>query len=152
LMLERNPKAPSALMETKVLKEIKQFSDGKEYGLFVTKVKKEIVGFCRFYFSRGLAKEKIKYPFKEGCYCMGMMVHSKWRRQNIARYMATLRQEWIARLGVNKIYSVVATDNPSSIDMHLSFGFQEIERAKGFMNISFDCGEGILFEKEIAND
>lgn len=149
LMLLRNPLVPYALMESKVAKEVSTFSDGKRYGLFVAKVENKVVGFSRFYFSEDVPKEKVKFPFRQGCHCMGMMVHPDWRRKSIAKFMSEQRESWMKKLGAHEVFSVVANDNPTSLAMHKRFGFSSIEKVKGYLNISFDCGEGILFHKEI---
>lgn len=149
LMSIRNPQIPISFLNEKIDREIQTFSDGKEYGLFIASKGPHVIGFCRYYFSRSVPKEKIKFDHPDGCYCMGMMVDPKYRRHNVAKFLWDNRMKWIQGLGVKQVYSIVACDNSASLRMHQKFGFDEVSRAAGYMNVSFDCGEGILFKKRI---
>lgn len=148
LMQIRNPHLPVSLIQEKIQNEIFERVDGKRYGLFVTKYAGKLIGFCRYFFSEDVPSEKVKYPFPKGCFCMGLMVHPDYRGQGVAKFLARNRFNWLKNLDIKVVYSAVAVDNPTSVQMHRSFGFVEVERAPGILNVTFDCGEGILFRKE----
>ncbi len=150
LMFLRNPEMDREKLLKRTEKEVIELNDGVDYGVFVALLNSKVVGFCRFYNSQSVPKDKIKFPALEGFYCMGMMVDSKFRRQGVAKYLSGKRFEWLRTMDVKETYSVVAIDNPTSINMHKSFGFVEIDRAEGFLTISFECGEGLLFKKKIV--
>lgn len=149
LMFLRNPEMDKEILHQRITKEITAISNGIDYGLFVSILNEEVVGFCRFFSSKNTPLEKAKFDHPSGMYCMGIIVHPNYRRMGIARYLFNKRLEVIKSLGVKEIFSMCSLDNQASIRMHKSFGFEEIERASGFFVVSFDCGEGILFNKII---
>jgi ribosomal protein S18 acetylase RimI-like enzyme len=149
LMFIRNPKIDKEILHKRLTREIIEISNGIDYGLFVSILDGEVVGFCRFFTSDNTPLEKAKFDHPSGMYCMGIIVHPNYRRMGIARYLFDKRLEVIKSLGVKEIFSMVDLDNPTSLSMHESFGFREIERGPGFFIVAFDCGEGILFQKNI---
>jgi ribosomal protein S18 acetylase RimI-like enzyme len=145
LMSLRNPNSDKNELLKKTKREVEEWSDGKQYGLFVSVLNDEVIGFCRYYHSDGIPEERRRYPAPAGFYAMGTMVDPHWRRHSIARFLSMKRMEWLKGLGAENIFSIVSVENLSSIKMHLSFGYEEIARAPGFLNICFENAEGILF-------
>ena len=115
----------------------------------MAKLDDEVIGFCRFFHSNQIPKEKINFEYIDGYFCMGMIISESYRRRGVARYLSRIRQNHLYDLGVQNIYSLVAMDNPTSIKMHQDFGFSKIKEGSGFLNIKFDCGSGILFTKKL---
>lgn len=60
LMAERNPLDKWEDIKKKTEREISLNTNDPEYWLYVAVIGNEVVGFCRFYHSRGLPKEKSK--------------------------------------------------------------------------------------------
>lgn len=77
---------------------------------------------------------------------MGIMVDSKFRRQSIAQFLSASRIEVLKKMNVHDLYSIVDTNNLTSMKMHESFGYIEIARANGFLHLKFDPGTGCLFK------
>lgn len=146
LMAERNPALDISQISKNTNREFERLESDSSYKLYVTELKNEVVGFCRFYHSAGLPEHKKIYPSPEGWYGMGIMVSSKYRRKNIARFMTLNRVEVLKKNGVKEIYSIVDSDNLTSMKMHHEFGYSEISRGKGFLHLKFDKGVGCLFK------
>lgn len=149
LMSERNPDLDRDELLARTKREILELCDGKLYGLCVATLDNKVVGFCRFFHSDSVPKEKIKFPHPRGMFSMGIVVHPEYRRMNIARFLSDERNKIYQALGLKKVFSAVAKDNPTSIRMHEEFGYQAIEEVPGVMMVTFDCGEGIIFQKNI---
>lgn len=149
LMSERNPDIDRDDLLARTKREVLELCDGKTYGLFVAIVEKKVVGFCRFFHSDSVPKEKIKFPHPDGMFSMGIIVHPQYRRMNIARFLNDERYKLYQSLGLKKVYSAVAKDNPTSIRMHEQFGYKAIDEVPGVLMVTFDCGEGIIFQKNI---
>lgn len=144
LMTERNPdEAPSDVMK-KTDREIVFNSSDAKYRLFVADLDGLVVGLCRCYHSAGLPKEKLIFAAPHGWYCMGLLVDQEFRRKGIARFLFDNRLKFLKVQGAEVIYSAVEATNLSSIHMHERFGFEEIQRAIGFLHLKFDDG-GILY-------
>ncbi len=149
LMAERNPDAdPSELMK-KTDREIALNLSDPKYRLFVADLNGTVVGLCRYFHSEGLPKEKLKFPAPHGWYCMGVLVDKRMRRQGIARFLFQNRLKSFQDQGASVIYSVVDAANLASVKMHQEFGFQELERAPGFLHIKFESGSGILYQMHL---
>lgn len=144
LMSERNPNQDKIEILQKTEKEISLTKSDPEYRLFVADLNGQVLGLCRYFHSKGLPKEKLLYPAPEGWYCMGILVDPQFRRQGIARFLFQNRLISLKENGAKIIYSVVDVDNLTSIKMHQDFGFEELERAQGFLNIKFDSS-GVLY-------
>lgn len=150
LMAGRSPSRDRKELLINTKKEVEERSDGKRYGLFVAELEGEVLGFCRYLHSDDIPEEKVKFEINySGFYTMGTLVARKWRRNGIARFLSEERFKWLRALGVDEVYSGVALDNPASIRMHESFGYEEVYRSLGFLTVRFDCGEGILFRKKL---
>lgn len=149
LMAERNPFQSFAEIEASTNREIDRVESGVAYKLFVAELRGSVLGFCRFYHSDGLPPNKKINPSPEGWYGMGILVSSKSRRQNIARFLSTERIKVLKSLGAIDFYSVVDANNLTSMKMHQEFGFVEIKRAPGFLHISFNDSIGCLYKLSI---
>ncbi len=147
LMALRNPDIDKSKLFERTEREIVELNDGRTYGLFVAVIENSVVGFCRFVSSLETPPERIKYPYPDGIYCMGIIVAPKYRRKGVAKFLCEKRFEILKGLGCTEAYSIVSLDNSASMNMHASFGFRELERGTGFFVVSFDCGEGILYKK-----
>ncbi len=145
LMSERNPdKSQVELMKT-TDREIVLNSTDPKYRLFVAELNGSVVGLCRYFHSERLPAEKLLFPAPHGWYCMGLLVDNKFRRQGIARFLFQGRLESLRSQGALVIYSMADSENLASQKMHKAFGFEEIERATGFLQINFDSGSGHLY-------
>ena len=146
LMAERNPESSSSDLFRMTDREIALNVTDSNYRLFVAELEGQVVGLCRYYHSDGLPKEKLRYPAPSGWYCMGLIVDKKMRRRGIARFLFQGRLKSLRERGATEVYSCVDSENLASIKMHHEFGFQEMDRAPGFLNIVF--GQlGVLYKK-----
>lgn len=150
LMSERNPLVKIEDIQKKTKREIFLNLNDPEYRLFVAILDDEVVGFCRFFHSRGLAKEKIKFDSPEGWYGMGILVSPRHRRKSIARFLFQERIKILESLNASALYSIVDVNNKTSIKMHEEFGFREVSRARGFLHLEFPNSSGILFKLDIS--
>lgn len=149
LMAERNPSFDISQLLSNTNRELDRLESDANYKLCVAELNNEVVGFCRFYHSSGLPSHKNIYPSPEGWYGMGIMVDSKFRRQNIARFISLSRIDVLKKMGVKEFYSIVDSNNLTSMKMHQEFGYLEISRAEGFLHLKFNEGKGILFKLNI---
>lgn len=149
LMMARNPLDSADVIKKKTQREISLNINDPEYWLFVAILNNEVVGLCRFYHSRGLPKEKIKFESPEGWYAMGTLVSEKHRRKSIAKFLSQERLKFLKTLNASALYSMVDLNNQTSIKMHQEFGFQEFARAKGFLHLVFEDHDAILFKFDI---
>jgi RimJ/RimL family protein N-acetyltransferase len=147
LMLERNPLELREDIEEKTKKEIFLNINEDQYRLYVTLLKNEVVGICRFFHTHNLAKEKIKFPAPSGWYGMGLLVSPSWRRKGIANFMHEERLKILSKIRVTSLYSIVDKNNLASLKMHETFGFQKIAEAKGFLHLDFKESCAYLFKK-----
>lgn len=149
LMAERNPSVNISQILSNTNRELDRLEKDSNYKLCVAELNNAVVGFCRFYHSSGMPEHKKIYPSPEGWYGMGIMVDSKFRRQNIARFISLSRVEVLKKMGVKEIFSIVDSNNLTSMRMHQEFGYIEISRAEGFLHLKFDEGTGSLFKLTI---
>lgn len=145
LMSERNPTTDPNEIMAGTDKEISLNSFESSYRIFVAELNGCVVGLCRYYHSDGLPTDKIIYPSPAGWYAMGILVDSEFRRQGIARFLFHNRMKYMHAHGITSMYSLVDCENLTSKRMHESFGFEELERAPGFLHIRFESGQGILY-------
>lgn len=146
LMAERNPSQSFSEIEASTTREIDRVELNGDYKLYVAELDNEVIGLCRFYHSDGLPLSKKIHPSPEGWYGMGILVSAKFRRQNIANFLSTKRVEILKNLGAREFYSIVDANNLTSMKMHEKFGYNEIQRADGFLHISFNGSIGCLFK------
>jgi ribosomal protein S18 acetylase RimI-like enzyme len=146
IVAERNPLDSIESIKKKTEREISLNLNDLEYRLFVATIGEEVIGLCRFYHSRGLPKEKIKFASPEGWYAMGILVSQEHRRKNIARFLFQERLKVLKKFNAQSLYSIVDANNETSIKMHQEFGFEEISRAEGFLHLSFQNDGAILFK------
>lgn len=147
LMLERNPERNQEAVRKISENEILKNTTTEDYRIFIAEYEGRVVGFCRCYHSQTIPPEKIRYSGPEGWYCMGLMVSTQMRRRGIARFLFRNRLEYLKQVGVKVVYSMVACDNLASISMHQDFGYQEIDRAAGFLHIHFLDAQGVLYRR-----
>lgn len=149
LMAERNPTMDVSALLRKTEREITLNSTDPRYRLFVAELNGKVVGLCRYFHSEGLPKEKLTFPAPHGWYCMGILVAKEFRRQGIARFLFHNRLKSLKGQGASVIYSIVDAANLASVRMHQEFGFEEVERASGFLHIKFEGGSGILYQMHV---
>lgn len=149
LMAERNPNHDLSQLLSNTERELNRLETDSNYKLYVTELQNEVIGFCRFFHSSGLPAQKKIYQSPEGWYGMGIMVSTKFRRQNIARFISLNRIEVLKQMNVKEIYSIVDSNNLTSMKMHQEFGYIEIARADGFLHLKFNEGNGVLFKLTI---
>lgn len=114
--------------------------------LIVAEVDGEIAGFARSFLI--LNNKKRDVPF--GWYLMGVIVDKQFRRMGVGELLTKARLEKIKASG-KKAYYFANSQNQSSIDLHVPFGFKEVKRGPDFLGIKMDGGEGILFESDLAH-
>ena len=124
LMHERNPDDSIESLKAKTLKEITFNRNDPSYWLYLALINEEVVGLCRFYHSQGLAISKKKFIAPEGWYGMGILVSSKWRRNSIAKFLTLERVKILRDLKAECLYSIVDSNNKTSVKMHTEFGFK----------------------------
>ncbi len=146
LMSERNPTIEASQILSNINRELDRVETDSNYKLYVAELKNEVIGFCRFYHSSGMPAQKKIYPSPEGWYGMGIMVDSKFRRQNIAHFISLSRIEVLKKMDVREFYSIVDSNNLTSMRMHQEFGYIEISRAEGFLHLKFNEATGVLFK------
>jgi len=149
LMAERNPHRAFADVLSGTDRELALVESDSNYRVYVTELNNEVVGFCRFYHSSGLPKEKCIHPAPSGWYAMGIMVNPKFRRQGIAEFLSAKRIAVLREMRVKEVYSLVDEKNLTSQRMHQKFGFQEVAQGAGFLHITFEAGTGRLFRLTI---
>lgn len=145
LMAQRNPTTPFEQTLKQTEKELTIAQTDHSYQLLVAEVNNQVVGFCRFYDSKGLPAQKRLYAAPEGWYAMGTLIDPIMRRRGIARFLTENRFTILREIGVSEIYSMVDGTNQTSLQMHRDFGYEQIASAPGFLHIKFECGEGHLF-------
>ncbi len=150
LMCERNPTVPMEQIISKTINEIKLNSEDPFYWLYVATIDDVVVGFCRFFHSKGMPSHKKIFASPEGWYGMGIMVSSQWRRKNIARFLSDERQKKLKELNVKEFYSIVDAENLTSIRMHQEFGFEKIDEAHGFLHLDFKDRKAFLYVLNIG--
>lgn len=150
LMAERNPNLDEFLLLSKTQSEIDKARTSSNFKIYVAELNDEVVGFCRFLHSSSLPTQKKAYQGPEGWYGMGIMVSSKYRRRNIARFISSSRVNVLKNLGVREFYSIVDSNNLTSMKMHHEFGYVEVARANGFLHLKFNDSAGVLFKLNIS--
>lgn len=145
LMADRNPNREVSQLLANTNRELDRLETDSNYKLCVAELNNEIVGFCRFLHSYSLSSHKRIYQAPEGWYGMGIMVKAKFRRQNIARFMSLSRIELLKKMGAKEFYSIVDSNNLTSMKMHQEFGYVEVARAVGFLHLKFTEETGVLF-------
>lgn len=149
LMQLRNPSEDPIKLKQKVFLEITKMNDGENYGVFVATIDNKVVGFCRFYHSDRVPREKIKYDHPVGIYLMGIVVDPDYRRHGVATFLSEQRLMWLNSIEVDRVFSAVAANNLTSQAMHEKLGFTKREEVPGVLTVHFESGCGILYEKII---
>ena len=149
LMKDRNPYLNEGTLLKYITKEVQVRSNGKEYGLFVAKYENKVVGFCRYFHSESVPKEKIKYDSPLGYYGMGICVVKEFRGRGVAKFLSKKRFEWLKSIGVSQMYSCVSIDNKVSHKLHKILGFSDIGSVDGALTVSFEPDSGILYLKQL---
>lgn len=149
LMAERNPHLKIEDLRKKTERELYLNIHDPEYRLLVAVIENEVVGLCRFYHSKNLPIEKKKFKSPEGWYAMGTLVSADHRRKNIAKFLSDERLKYLKIHNAPSLYSAVDTNNKTSIRMHEKFGYEEVERAQGFLHLDFQPSTAILYKLEI---
>lgn len=149
LMAERNPSVDVLELMKKTDREITLNSIDPTYRLFVVDLDGSVVGLCRYFHSEGLPEEKLAFPAPHGWYGMGILVDKDHRRQGIARFLFQNRLKSLREQGARTVYSLADAANLASVRMHQEFGYEETERAPGFLHIKFESGSGILYRMKL---
>lgn len=149
LMAERNPQSPRESIDLSMKRELDTMKSDMNYRLYVADLEGEIVGFCRFYDSAGLPQSKKVHPSPEGWYGMGILVKPEFRRQGIAKFLTAKRIEVLRSREVKEFYSIVDANNKTSKRMHESFGFEPVEKAKGFLHLTIEPNGAILYRLKL---
>lgn len=145
LMAERNPNQDISVAYKTTDRELDTVEKDPNYRLYVAELDGEVAGFCRYYHSSGLPVAKKVYPAPEGWYGMGILVAPAFRRSGIARFLSENRLRTLKEQGASELYSIVDGKNLTSMRMHREFGFEEVERGPGFLQVKLESGEGVLF-------
>lgn len=80
---------------------------------------------------------------------MGTLVSQKYRRKSIAKFLFQERLKVLKNLKATTLFSIVDTNNNTSIKMHQEFGFEESSRARGFLHLDFPEDGAILFKLKL---
>ncbi len=88
------------------------------------------------------------YGMPEGWYLTGTIVKPEYRRQGVGRRLCAERIKWISQFSNSAFYMANARNKPS-IRLHEEFGFKEIGRKFGLPGLTFQGGEGVLFETRL---
>ncbi len=133
-------------------REIEKYNTSEDlYRVFVSCLNNDIIGYCRFFHSALIPKEKKIHRTPEGLYLMGIIVRDDMRGKGVADFMSRKRFDYLQGLGIHEVYSAVASQNIASHSMHMSFGFTPIKyNIQGFHSITFPCGSGTLYKKAIS--
>lgn len=107
--------------------------------LLVADIEGEIAGFAQAHF---LEQHPVDYG-PAGFYLTGVTVLSDYRRAGIGRTFTRARLDWI-RERASEAWYFANAENRTSIQLHLEFGFEEVQRAQSIHGVTFDGGEGIL--------
>lgn len=145
LMALRNPETPFDETLKQTEKELTITQTDSSYRILVAEVDGQVLGFCRFYNSKGLPPQKKIHVAPEGWYAMGTLIDPMMRRRGIARFLSEERFNVLRTMGVTEVYSMVDGTNQTSLQMHREFGYEQMATAPGFLHITFECGEGHLF-------
>jgi GNAT superfamily N-acetyltransferase len=143
---ERN-KTDIELSLKRVSKELEDSAASEDFKVFVASVNSEITGFARCVHI-DTTTTHVKFPSPPGWYGLGLVVRKDFRGQGIARALSNYRIEWL-KGKAEYLHSFASSQNPVSLKMHKEFGFEEVTSGPGFLNVTFDCGKGILFRKKI---
>lgn len=79
-----------------------------------------------------------------GYYLMGMVVRPDHRREGVGASLTKARIDWISGRA-DEVWYFANARNAASIELHASFGFEEVRRSFFYPRVDFDRGEGILF-------
>lgn len=150
LMAARNPEKDLSEVYKTTDRELHSVETDPNYRLYVAELDGKVVGFCRFYHSSGLPASKKVYPAPEGWYGMGILVDPEMRRQGIARFLFANRIRVLKEQGVQELYSIVDAKNLTSLRMHREFGFLEVARGAGFLQVKLESGDGYLFKAVVG--
>jgi L-amino acid N-acyltransferase YncA len=82
-------------------------------------------------------------------YGMGILVSSKWRRNSIAKFLTLERVKNLRDLKADSLYSIVDSNNKTSVKMHTEFGFKIIDQAHVFLHLDFKEETAFLFRLNI---
>lgn len=113
--------------------------------LLVADIEGEIAGFAQANF---LEQHPVDHG-PAGFYLTGVTVLSDYRRAGLGRSFTVARLDWI-RERANEVWYFASSVDQSSIELHLAFGFEEVQRARAIQGVTFDSGEGILFRANLT--
>lgn len=126
-------------------KELYRGGNVKGFHIFVAIVNHQIIGYARSIYFNEKVISKYRYPAPVGWYLMGVTVIKEFRGRGVGAQLTQYRLNHIKQVS-SRAYYVVNENNKTSIKLHESFGFKEVQRAKGFLKVEFEDGEGVLFE------
>ena len=125
-------------------KVIDKAFDDPDRLLLLAEVDGDIAGFAQTNF---LEKHPVKYG-PAGFYLTGVTVIPAYRRRGLGRALTAARLDWI-RERANEVWYFASSANQSSIELHLAFGFEEVQRAHAIHGVTFNAGQGILFHSSL---
>jgi len=116
--------------------------------LLVAEYNSQVIGYARaVYFMRSASSNSRNCP--EGWYLNGVIIEPKYRRNGVASILIKSRLDWIVKRA-NKAYYFANARNRVSIEMHEKFAFKELTRDFVYPGVTFEGGEGILFEIDLT--
>jgi ribosomal protein S18 acetylase RimI-like enzyme len=118
--------------------------ENPEHHLVVAEGRGALIGYGRV----RLFEPKAEAPADtapRGYYLTGVFVVPDQRRTGIGAALTQARIDWISELAADAWFFANAL-NTASIELHRRFGFEEITRRFFFPGLTFDGGEGILFQ------
>ena len=82
---------------------------------------------------------------------MGLLVRPDFRSQGVGKALTDYRMNFLSKITKSAFYMTNET-NKISIDLHKSYGFKQIDRGPGFLNLDFISEfneQGVLFRIEL---
>ncbi len=93
-------------------------------------------------------RDKISKSIPEGWYLSGVIVANTWRRHGLGAALTGARLDWISQRAKTAYYLANAR-NQVTIKLHQKFGFYEVSRDFSSPGVTFEGGEGILFQVDL---
>ena len=117
--------------------------------LWVTESEDSIVGYARSAYIK-CPTDALPNHQPEGWYLGGVIVAPSHRRRGLGHRLTAVRLAALVSQGVPEVFFMVNATNHASIDLHLTFGFQELTRDFSGRDAHFEGGVGIVFRLDLA--